>query len=157
MHAAPKSLIAALAAGSIVVGLAACVDTSEYDQRKAKQSQTTIANSLEKRNLEEKLQRENKPNAVRYVYLMNFGKIVGYYVIKGKVSSSGSQLAPEEEVIRGIGGDGYVLDSAQDDGTYGEGDDGVFFFLADGTEVETTLDYIASDQPLAIDVPRLSK
>jgi murein DD-endopeptidase MepM/ murein hydrolase activator NlpD len=152
-----RALTAATAGLLLAGSLAACTDLQDYNQRKTAQKSTTISNSLEKRNLESKLQRENKPNAVRYVYLMNFGKIVGYYVIKGKVSSSGSQLAPEEDIVRGIGGDGYVVDSAQDDGTYGSGDDGVFFFLADGTMVETTLDYISSDQPLAVDVPRLEK
>jgi hypothetical protein len=27
---------------------------------------------------------------------MNYGKIVGYYVAKGKISSSGSQIAPSK-------------------------------------------------------------
>ena len=48
-----------------------------------------------------------------------------------------------------------TLDSSQDDGTYGEGDPGIFFFLADGTYVETTLDYVYSTQPIPVDVPRL--
>lgn len=156
MNRALRTITATATVAALLAGITACTN-DEYDNRKQKQATTGITNSLEKRNLEEKLQRENKPNAIRYVYLMNFGKIVGYYVIKGKVSSSGSQLAPEQEIIcRYNSSDScQAVDSAQDDGTYGSGDDGVFFFLADGTEVETTLDYIASDQPLAIDVPRL--
>lgn len=138
------------------LALSACGNTSEYQDRKDQQDAVTLENSLEKANLLEKLERENDPNAVRYVYLMNFGQIVGYYVIQGKVSSSGSQLAAEQEVIQPYtGGDRYVVDSAQDDGTYGAGDPGIFFFLTDGTLVETSLDHISSDNPLPIEVPLL--
>ena len=40
---------------------------------------------------------------------------------------------------------------------YGDGDPGIFFYTADDVMVETSLDYVVSDQPLAIDVPRLLK
>jgi hypothetical protein len=149
-----KSIIAAVVAGAVVLGLSGCYDTSEYDKRKADQDSITLDNSLEKTNLKEKLERENDPNAIRYVYVMNFGQIVGYYVTKGKISSNGSQLAPEQEVIKRYS-DGYVLDSAQDDGTFGAGDPGIFFFTSDGVMVVTSLDYIQTDSPLTIDVPRL--
>jgi hypothetical protein len=146
--------VALALAGALV--LTGCTGSDEYQDRKDKQKTVTLEDSLEISNLEAKLERENDPNAVRYVYLMNFGQIVGYYVIQGKVSSSGSQLAPEQEAIRRCSGcDHLVLDSAQDDGTYGQGDPGIFFFLADGTMVSTTLDYIESDAPMPIDVPRL--
>jgi hypothetical protein len=75
-------------------------------------------------------------------------------VILGKVSSSGSQIGPEEEIVKRWS-DGYVLDSAQDDGTYGDGDPGVFFFTTDGMMVETSLDYVIADRPIELDVPRL--
>lgn len=153
-----KKLVGVAVAGALTVTLlAGCDNVTEYQQRKQLQKGTTLSNSLEKANLEKKLQRENDPNAIRYIYLLSFGKPFGYYTVKGKVSSSGSQLAPEEEVIKGYGGDGYVLDSAQDDGTYGNGDPGVFFFTTDGVMVETSLDYIIEDQPLALNVPELHK
>lgn len=133
-----------------VAGLAVTGCTSEYQQRKENQKSSQIANSLEKRNLEKKREREENPDSIRYLYLMNFGEIVGYYITKGKVSSNGSQIGPETEIISS-----NVLDSAKDDGTYGVGDPGIFFFTTDDVMVETSLDYIQSDQPLAIDVPRL--
>jgi hypothetical protein len=135
--------------------LTGCIASDqEYEERKELQSQTELKDSLEQNNLGEKRDRENNPTAQRYVYLMNFGTIVGYYIIVGKVSSSGSQIAPEQEVIRQYS-EGFILDSAKDDGTYGDGDPGIFFFTADGIMVETSLDYVVSDAPLAIDVPRL--
>jgi hypothetical protein len=129
---------------------------SEVEKRKQAQGSSQIKNSLEKKNLERKRDREESPDAVRYLYLMNYGQIVGYYVTKGKVSSNGSQVGPETEVVWS-NSSGYTLDSAKDDGTYGSGDPGIFFFTTDDVMVETSLDYIQSDQPLAIDVPRLRK
>ena len=148
------AIITTLLFGALV--LTGC-EASEATQRKEQQKTVTLKDSLEKANLKEKLERENDPSAVRYVYLMNFGQIVGYYVIEGKVSASGSQLAPEQDIIRSADGSRQVVDSAQDDGTYGDGDPGVFFFLADGTMVTTDLNVIQSDAPLKIDVPLLGK
>lgn len=142
--------IAALTIG----GLAACSSPGEYEKRKEAQATSQIKDSLEKKNLEKKRDKEEDPSAIRYLYLMNFGQIVGYYVTEGKVSSNGSQIGPESEAIRYYG-DTTVLDSAKDDGTYGDGDPGIFFFTTDGIMVETSLDYIMSDSPIAIDVPRL--
>lgn len=149
-------LATAVASTLLIFGLSGCV-SSEYDNRKDDQSSITLDESLETANLQEKLERQNDPNAVRYVYLMSYAEIIGYYVIQGKVSSNGSQLAPEQEIIcRYNSGDScQAVDSAQDDGSYGSGDPGIFFFTSDGILVETSLDYIVSDSPLAVDVPRL--
>ena len=82
----------------------------------------------------------------------------GYYVIKGGVYGADTQLAPEQDIIRG-GGNGNVVDTAKDNGTYGGGDEGVFFITAEGVLVETTLDYIQADAPIAVyaDLPRLGE
>ncbi|QWY82784.1 hypothetical protein PP641_gp044 [Arthrobacter phage SilentRX] len=125
-------------------------------EREKAQSQSQIKDSLEKKNLERKRDREENPTAERYLYLMNYGQIIGYYVTKGKVSSNSSQIGPELMTMSGYR-DSSVVDSAKDDGTYGSGDPGIFFFTSDDVMVETSLDYIMSDAPLAIDVPRLRK
>lgn len=145
------AIAAILAAGLVLTGC-----SSENKERKEAQQQAQIKDSLEKKNLQKKRDREENPNTVRYLYLMNFGQIVGYYVTKGKISSNGSQIGPENDVIYAHSS-GHVVDSSKDDGTYGAGDPGIFFFTTDDVMVETSLDYIQSDQPLAIDVPRLRK
>lgn len=153
-----QKIAAVVVAAGLVFGATACSGPSEYEQRKAAQGTTQITNSLEKQNLTRKRDKEEDPNAIRYVYVYSFGQPIGYYVIKGKVSSSGSQMGPETEVIKSYGGDGFVVDSAQDDGTYGAGDPGIFFFTTDGVLVETSMDYISQDAPLPINnVPRLTK
>lgn len=158
MKTAAKILASITIAVALAVGgTTACTSDARqaYDARQKAQNETTLKDSIALDNLKKKRDRENDPNKVRYLYLMSFGKPVGYYVTKGNITSNASQIAPEEEVVKSYGGDGYVVDSAQDDGTYGNGDPGVFFFTADGTMVVTSLDYIQSDQPLQIDVPRL--
>ena len=151
-----KKLTAVVIAAGLLLGATACSTESELDKRKAAQGSSQIVNSLEKQNLEKKRDKEEDPNMVRYLYLMNYGNIVGYYTTKGKISSNGSQVGPEQEVVKHYGSY-YTLDSAKDDGTFGLGDPGIFFFTTEGVMVETNLDYLQSDQPLAIDVPRLTK
>lgn len=51
-----------------------------------------LKDSLERRNLKERLLRQNDPDRVGYVYILSFGKFIGYYTIKGKVSSTQSQM-----------------------------------------------------------------
>jgi len=157
-----RNKIIAVTAGALILAgtLTGCSydddATNAYDNRQVLQKETTLTNSIALENLKEKRDRENDPNKVRYIYLMSFGEIIGYYVSQGNITSNASQMAPEQEIVRRTStSDALVVDGASDDGTYGAGDPGIFFFTADGTMVVTSLDYIQSDQPLAIDVPRL--
>lgn len=118
-----------------------------------------MRDSLERRNLRERLLRFNKPQKIGYLYVMSFGKFVGYYVVKGKVSSVQSQMTTTVQTwdCGGANG-GCSVESIGDDGSFGPnegGDRGIFFFTAQGVMVETTLDWVYSDAPLKIDVPNL--
>ncbi len=137
--------------------LTGCDEHKKAAKREEIQNSVVLENSLGKEAQKKRLEREEDTNAERYVYLMSFGQIVGYYVIKGGVYSSATQLAPEQEIIcKYETAEGCLaVDSAKDNGTYGQDEGGVFFFTADGTLVETSLEYIQSDQPLPIDTPRL--
>lgn len=119
-----------------------------------------MRDSLERRNLRERLLRFNRPQKIGYLYLMSFGKFVGYYVVKGKVSSTQSQMTNTNQTFRegSRDTDGLVVESIGDDGSFGineGGEQGIFFFTATGVLVETTLDWVYSDAPLKIDVPNL--
>jgi hypothetical protein len=137
--------------------------SKSYEQRLANEKVVDPKRpTLEKANLQKKQKIDENPNQLGFVYLLSFGKPFGYYPVKGKISSSGSQLAPESEVLRPCGGGScefIVADGPQDDGTYGEGDPGIFFFTPDGNMVVTSLDYFYSQQPVAFgtDVLDLSK
>lgn len=155
-------MIGVLLSASLV--LAGCSgQTADDKARDALQAQKATGPTLEKSNLEEKRKREENPDAIGYLYVMSFGQIKGYYVTRGKISSNGSQATPEQDVHWTCGGtSGYygcqpvVVDGPQDDGSYGNGDPGIFFFLADGTKIVTNLDYIQSDRPIpTIDAPKL--
>jgi len=118
---------------------------------------------LERKNLRERNIRFSKANKVGYLYVMSFGKFVGYYVVKGKISSVNSQMTNTDQVWdAGSGEQGEtVVSSIGDDGSFGPnegGDAGIFFFTSNGTMVETVLDWLYSDAPLAIaNVPQLLK
>ncbi len=116
-----------------------------------------LTNSLERQNLRDKLLRTNDPAKIGYVYLTNFGTIFGYYTVKGKVSSNQSQMTTDQLIINrfSTSGDGAVVNAPGDDGSYGPNEPGIFFFTTSGTLVTTDLNYIWSDQPLPLDVPRL--
>lgn len=161
-----KTALATGVLGSILIVLlgAGWCSSDEYDQRQAdqaKKKESTVS-TLEKRNLGEKIKRdEASANKIGYVYLMTFGKFIGYYTIKGKISSNGSQLTAENDITCPSTSDYsscVVVDGPQDDGTYGEGDPGIFFFTTEGAMVVTSLDYLYADQPIpaAIDVPKLN-
>lgn len=119
-----------------------------------------MKDSLERRNLRERLLRFNRPQKIGYLYVMSFGKFVGYYVVKGKISSTQSQMTNTTQTWdAGQGEQGETaVDSIGDDGSFGPnegGDRGIFFFTAQGVLVETTLEWIYSDAPLSINVPNL--
>lgn len=119
---------------------------------------SALTDSTERANLIRHLLRFNDPNKIGYIYVMNFGKIVGYYVIKGKPSSNQSQLTTST-LEYGCGnnesGTCYTVPAPGDDGSYGANEDGIFFFTSDGVMVVTNLDYLYADQPLQLDVPLL--
>jgi len=153
-----RVIVAALIAAVAILTVAGCT-TSDYQQRKEQQdANKPQGETLEQKNLKRKLDLDEDANRVGYVYVMSFGKFVGYYTVKGKISANGSQIAPEQEIICRYSGDScQAVDSSQDDGTFGTGDPGIFFFTTEGTMVVTDLDYLYSTQPVpnAINVPKL--
>lgn len=110
----------------------------------------------ERRTIANWSKRWDRPNIPTYVYLLSFGKILGYYVADGKPASTRSYLFPEERVTA----DGAVIGTPDIDGTYGDNNAGIRFFTAEGVAVEWAGDgasYLYSDAPIdfGYDVPRL--
>ena len=74
-----------------------------------------------------------------YVVLMLEGVgVVGNYVIDGKVSSLNSFLTPDSEYYEYSAGETSKKNNwlADVDGSYGENDNGIFFFTTDGKYIE---------------------
>lgn len=122
-----------------------------------------LKDSLERRNLRERLLRQNDPNKIGYVYYVSFGKFLGYWTIKGKVSSTQSMMTPTDEISGDLCGSGCsehtVAEAPGDDGSFGENERGVFFFTTEGAMVQIPEDaYVYSDQPIGLNnVPELNK
>lgn len=79
------------------------------------------------------------------------GGVVGRFVVDGKVSSLNSYLTPDSEAY--AAGSSYINWIADIDGSYGENDQGIFFFTPDGKYIEWTGTYLYSDIPFEVDAP----
>lgn len=120
---------------------------------------------LELKNLSRRLTQYNSRGNTNYVYI--FGgmtdKVIGYYVIRGKVSSTSSEMTARSiNVHCGYGGtnESCTNTAVGDDGSYGPsegGDQGVFFFTTTGNLIETDQPWLVSSTPIKLysDVPQL--
>ena len=173
-----KKFIAILVAIMIIGTLLVSCDDVEYGSRNdtLKQQQsannlqhnqptpTDIDYSLERYNLIRRTywvngQREKAntlPCAVEkplgYIVLFtDSGAVVGSFIVDGKVSSLNSFLTPDTEYP--------CYDSTSNDwladvdGSYGQNDNGIFFFTPDGKYIEWTGTYLYSDIPMVVDDP----
>ena len=104
----------------------------------------------------------NKP--LGYIVLFTeSGSTIGSFVVDGKVSSLNSFLTPDSEYYEKIktgeeDGSWYTTNNKwlpDVDGSYGENDNGIFFFTTDGKYIEWTGTYLYSDIPFIVDEPIL--
>lgn len=85
-----------------------------------------------------------------YIVLFAGNTVVGKFVVDGKVSSLNSFLTPDSECYSSD----FRIEWLSDvDGSYGENDDGIFFFTPDGKYIEWSGDYLYSDIPFAVEDP----
>jgi len=117
--------------------------------------------SLERENLKRRLVRFNDPAKISYIYLVDFGKVMAYYTIKGKVSSVNSKLTTGEQLVEdpftdfqgGAVSPARVVESPQLDGSYGTNGNAIFFFTTEDVYVEWAGKYMVCDQPLTLTTP----
>lgn len=83
------------------------------------------------------------------ILLTEGGSVVGKFTVDGKVSSLNSFLTPDSEEYAAS----YSKWLADVDGSYGENDNGIFFFTVDGKYIEWTGIYLYSDIPFEVDAP----
>ena len=94
-----------------------------------------------------------------YIVLFAGNTIFGRFVVDGKVTSLNSYLTPDSEYYELCYGGDYERKNAwlaDVDGSYGENDNGIFFFTPDGKYVEWTGEYMYSDIPFTVDNPVVS-
>lgn len=146
---------------------------TEANQSKLIQNQPPVSLdwSLERENISKRTTLWNDKNKISYIYLINYGKVMAFYTIKGKVSSVNSQVTNTEQLtakcVNADGSydrDGYCggttqhivsgsVPSPAEDGSYGTNGDAVFFFTTEGAYVEYRGDYMLADQPLKLSTP----
>lgn len=180
-----KKLLPIMLAGVLAVVLTGCeAQTSAAPQSNTYQSEAqkveevqkkvtqtvpipNITTSEERKNVAKRAELFNSESKISYIYLVNYGKVMAFYTVKGKVSSLRSYMAPIDKLVDGNGdkcrdevngnsSGGYVykpcytVEAPDLDGTYGENVSGIFFFTTDGAYVEWKGDYMMSDQPLKL-------
>jgi hypothetical protein len=155
----------------VVLFLTGCSETAmnttaQKEQSLTEENQTALLEnqpppkltwSLERENITKRTNLWNDPNKISYIYLVNYGKVMAFYTIKGKVSSVNSQISNTEQLTQRrfdhTGGYAYVdgvISSPSEDGSYGTNGDAVFFFTTENAYVEWAGDYMIADQPLKL-------
>lgn len=118
-----------------------------------------LTTSMERVNIARRAQLFNSEDKISYIYLVNYGKVMAFYTVKGKVSSLRSYMSPVEKLVNAEGDPCtydssesfcYVVEAPDIDGAYGQNADGIFFFTTEGAYVEWKGDYMMSDQPLRL-------
>jgi hypothetical protein len=125
---------------------------TEDNQKRLVEAQAprTIDKSLERENLNRRIDFMNDENRVGYVYLLaDTGQVIAEYTIKGKPSSLNSFITQEEQIRckypDSSGDKGCAAISSPDmDGSYGDNAEGIFFFTTDNNYVEWSGKYVYS-------------
>lgn len=126
--------------------------------------------TVEQENIKKRIELENMPGSIKHLYIMSAysGQVLIYSTIKGKVTSSGKRLTPymitntNPEGIKmakpfwfSIDGTDYAtLEVLQDDGTYGNSIDYLYWFDSNNRYHQHYLSggqiVHVSDQPLVV-------
>lgn len=111
-----------------------------------------LENSLERSNISRRLSTFNDPAKVSYIYLINYGRVMAFYTIKGKITSGGKRLTSSQRQIdtQFSSPSTVVMESPELDGTYGSSAPYVYFWTTDGVYVQWSGDYMLVDQPLQL-------
>lgn len=116
-----------------------------------------LDNSLERLNISKRLSMFDDPNKVSYIYLINYGKVMAFYTIKGKVTSGGKRLTSNQQPYDWVDKWGKTRSALKDapelDGTYGSSAPYIFFWTTDDVYVQWSGDYMEVDQPLQLSTP----
>lgn len=96
------------------------------------------------------------PKPFGYIILFAGNAPVSRFIVDGKVSSLNSFLTPNTYDEYVTQGGVKTIELSDVDGSYGENDNGIFFFTIDGNYVEWTGEYLYSDIPIEIDNPIVS-
>ena len=112
-----------------------------------------LKSSLERKNIKRRLETWSNENKVSYIYLISYGKVMAFHVVKGKITSGQKRLTATDRLVGCDTGewDGDCnMESPELDGTYGSSSPYIFFWTTDGTYVQWNGEYMLADQPLQL-------
>lgn len=89
--------------------------------------------TVEQENVKKRLELDNKPGAFKHLYIVNeLGKCIFYDTVKGKVTSSGKRLKPNESIKtfgNGNGGTAPIRsEDMSEDGTFGSSSEYIYWW-----------------------------
>ena len=96
-----RSILIVIIFALVFMGCEPPQNYARQEERRTEQNQSKLLNaqppasldwSLERENINNRTNRWNDPNKVSYIYLIDFGKVMAFYTIKGKVSSVNTKL-----------------------------------------------------------------
>jgi hypothetical protein len=141
---------------------------SGIKETKVKIEPGTDGLTTEQRNVRDRLVMDNKPGSIKHLYIISAysGQVLIYSTVRGKVTSSGKRLTPTSVVVGASGdfrrpgfsvpqlGDVVTSEVLQDDGTYGNSIEYLFWFDARGAYhqqyVQGGMILHVSDQPQSV-------
>ena len=113
-----------------------------------------LDNSLERLNISKRLSIWSDSAKISYIYLINYGHVMAFYVVKGKVTSSNKRLTPSQQDVdtgwNSASLSNVVMEAPELDGTYGASSPYTFFWTTDSVYVQWSGDYMLTDQPLKL-------
>ena len=142
----------------------------EKEQKTVEQNQLSLLDrvpapqldtSLERINIKRRLELFNNESKISYIYLIDYGRVVAFYVVEGKISSGSKRLTTNQKIEKACSGyceSARVVENPSLDGTYGHSDSYVFFWTTEGVYVQWGGNYLLSDEPLKVTIsPALVK
>lgn len=150
-------LLNILVASVASIALTGCLDESnksrESDKAKAAANSISFTENAEIENIKRRLELTSSVNKIGYIVLFNdAGQPILYTAVKGKVTSGGKRLTPEDTVTTG----GQVRKAASDEGTFGSNTSSyVYFWDSRGVYHQWSGQYLYSDQPIRLRVEPL--
>ncbi len=173
----PSRRVLTAIAVAAVLPLAACTGSGHQSdsaqstgqaqtEQAFKQQQTAVPypvaqlkDSLERRNIRERLLRYNDPDKISYIYLLaQTGAVITSYTIKGKVTANDSQMTTSESIISNCHGtsstcNDVAVSAPGDDGSYGPNEPGIYFFTTEDVMITWNGPYLMSDAPQDVRTP----
>lgn len=137
------------------IALTGCLNDStknrESEKAKAAANSISFTENAEIENIKRRLELTAGVNKIGYIVLFNdAGQPILYTTTKGKVTSGGKRLTPEDTATQA-----GIRKAASDEGTYGSSSPYIFFWDSRGSYHQWSGQYLYSDQPIRLRVEPL--